>query len=193
MGVAARKKKRLRRLNGQYRMIKRKEKRAPKIDTRSEIVKEMWDPKKTLKQNYENIGISYNPSENIMKLQYDLVVKNELGELERNEDGEIVIKDDVEGKMELSKILKVPDPAPKKEDKLGTRERWYWKKLYDKYNDNYKAMARDTKLNYNQYTAKVCSKKTQLYINRYKDKLQFKSSIINPPDKPKKNIEERFS
>jgi len=68
---------------------------------------------------------------------------------------------------DVKELLDVPEPNPEK-PKLGLRERWYFKRLYDKYNTDYETMARDYKLNTNQFTATQLQKKINLYIDTYK-------------------------
>lgn len=50
---------------------------------------------------------------------------------------------------------------------FAKNERKYWARLIEKYGDDYKAMARDIKLNTHQHTKKKCEKKCKLYHQLY--------------------------
>jgi len=190
MGAAKRKKKRAKKATGGYVIKRRRQLPGNKVKTpftKHQPARLLWSEKKSIKENYKAIGLSLDPNFNLTKLA-DKV--NEKQEKPFDIDDEVL--DDVEGKEHLQDLLDVPEPAPPKQPKLGIRERWYFKRLHDKYGDNYAAMARDIKLNPNQYTQKECKKKVVIYINTYKkelDKLAEKGMVGYKIKMPKKVLE----
>jgi len=100
-----------------------------------------------------------------MEVEKDLIGKNIQYDIDDP------VPDD-ENKTELKTLLNVPQPADRKPPNLGIRERWYFKRLHDKWGENYKAMARDIKLNPNQYTKTICRRRVQIYLQYYKDLLE---------------------
>jgi len=82
------------------------------------------------------------------------------------------IIDEIEREEEEEKTTVIDDlfPLPTKKKKmknLSQQEIMYWKKLIGKYKDDYKAMARDIKLNNYQHTPKQCKKKSEIYLKKY--------------------------
>eukprot|EP01123_Difflugia_compressa_P011555 TRINITY_DN4666_c0_g1_i1.p1 TRINITY_DN4666_c0_g1~~TRINITY_DN4666_c0_g1_i1.p1 ORF type:complete len:179 (-),score=40.95 TRINITY_DN4666_c0_g1_i1:71-607(-) len=110
--------------------------------------------------NYGHLGLSYDPNATI---KYEIPQDIEADEF--------VVPDDPT-KSELAPLLKIPEAAPKKKPNLGIRERWYFKRLHDKWGQDYKAMARDIKLNPNQYTPTICKKRIGIYVQYYKERLE---------------------
>uniref|UniRef100_A0A6B2LLM1 Nucleolar protein 16 n=1 Tax=Arcella intermedia TaxID=1963864 RepID=A0A6B2LLM1_9EUKA len=108
--------------------------------------------------NYELLGIVHNPNKTL--------------DTKRTEDIDIETPNKhnipAQPDKEMTDLLAIPAPPPEAPKTLGFKERWTWKKLFDKYGDNYKAMTRDIKLNPNQYTAKQCQKKIKIYLQTYK-------------------------
>jgi hypothetical protein len=139
----------------------------------SNTIDKKWNKKKTLKANYESVGLSFDPNKTIedttKKLMYKGVLENEF----------VADLDDVrsqnlpkeKGYDKLVKDLEVPEAAPPKQPTLGTRERHYWVALYKKYGDNYKKMQMDSKLNYLQHSSGTCKKKINILLDYYGDLL----------------------
>jgi Lhr-like helicase len=72
----------------------------------------------------------------------------------------------VENPLELS----VPEAVPRSRKGMGKLERAYFKALIKKYGTDYAAMARDMKLNMQQYTPTYIENKCKIYIENYANK-----------------------
>lgn len=112
------------------------------------FIKENWDDKKSLNANYSKIGISTDPNKAVNNNPVNEEVFNQ--ELE-------YLKTQLEA-FEEEKVKRVF---------FAKKERKYWARLIEKYGDDYKAMAKDIKLNNYQHTKKKCEKKCKLYHELY--------------------------
>lgn len=83
-----------------------------------------------------------------------------------------------EEKNKLETILKVPDAAEPRTPRLGLRERWVFKALYERYGDDYKAMSRDIKMNPNQYTPKQLKKRVGMYLEHHREECEGKEATL---------------
>ena len=105
----------------------------------------MWDNNKTLRQNYEKLGLvaNTNKMEEAPKTEEPLIRKNEWMEL----DLEFIEAEEI-----------------KREDNImSVYDQNYIKKLIDKHGDDVDAMFRDIKLNTNQLTVGQLKKKVEKY------------------------------
>eukprot|EP01122_Echinamoeba_exundans_P002768 TRINITY_DN12752_c0_g1_i1.p1 TRINITY_DN12752_c0_g1~~TRINITY_DN12752_c0_g1_i1.p1 ORF type:complete len:191 (+),score=48.62 TRINITY_DN12752_c0_g1_i1:34-573(+) len=171
MGIQKRRRRKAKTEQGNIQQPKRanRDKHTPKRPHISATIDKMWDPKKTLKENYAAAGLAYDPNEVVNSTTQNLVAKGilpdpEVADLEEIIEHEIPV---ARGTKKLIEKLDVPEAAPPKEKYLGVRERHYWKALYKKYGSNYGAMERDMKLNNKQYTKKQCEKKIALLLEKY--------------------------
>eukprot|EP01130_Rhizamoeba_saxonica_P012676 TRINITY_DN5377_c0_g1_i1.p1 TRINITY_DN5377_c0_g1~~TRINITY_DN5377_c0_g1_i1.p1 ORF type:complete len:179 (-),score=45.32 TRINITY_DN5377_c0_g1_i1:90-626(-) len=167
MGVAKRKRRKVKKQNGMFKVSRDKKRTIPKLNMGTAKTKQIWKDGRSLKKNYQNLGISYNPSETVLSEQIKISYDQYEGNVEFDEDGLVIIHEDVQGKNDLKDLLEIPEPAPPQEKKLGTTQRFYWKRLYDKHGDNYQAMAMDIKLNTLQHAKKACKKFIALYKEKY--------------------------
>jgi len=146
--------------------IRQKIKRAPKkLSNEKDVkLKSLWNPKKTLKQNYQTYGLSYSEN-NPMHTTVDVLEMDEetLLEIQQLEQQETVNKDSNEKFDELF----VPGEEVQQDVRQNEDDRNYAKALIDKHGDNYKAMERDIKLNYWQHTAKQCKRECLLFVRKY--------------------------
>jgi len=167
MGVRKKKHRSEKRREGGFKIKTRFDKKPRKERVRppSASAKALWSSKKTLIQNYEALGISYDPNKTLTQLAAERALKDDELSLSAAEPA------DDKGKELLSSILEVPEPKERKQRNLGVRERVYMKRLWDKYGDNYNAMARDVKLNTMQYTKKHLKRKIGIYLQSYQEKM----------------------
>jgi len=128
----------------------------------------IWRKDKTLHENYLALGLALDPNKSVTKLSAERESKGEPASVSDD------VPDDRQGKSYLKDLLEVPDAAEKKAPNLGVRERHYVKKLYDKHGDNFDSMARDVKLNVNQYTKKQLKRKVAIYVAVYKEVMDVK-------------------
>jgi hypothetical protein len=148
-----------------------KQPKLPRIPKSTAILRKLWNDKKSLRANYLKVGLSLAPNEVVSRTHRQL---RRSGHLPPDVDENVQIPDDP-NKEVLKKILGVPEAADPRPPKLGVRERVYIRRLIDKYGTNYVAMARDMKLNYNQYTKKELKKKCQVYEQFYRNPVDYKA------------------
>jgi len=142
------------------------QKKNKQIKVHSEKAKKLFHPKKSTKTNYQNLKLTYEPNKRIKEEQKQL--NREKIPIDMDPPSIPPVCTD-----ELKEILQIPEAALF-ETRLGNRERWYFKRLYDTYAQNYEAMAKDWKLNTQQLTAKQCEKKILLYLESYKKQCDLK-------------------
>jgi len=92
-----------------------------------------WNYKKTINQNYRDMGLMINP----------------------NSKAKIKVQDPID--------LKVPEAAPPTRKRLSNLEIKYCERLIRKYGDDYRAMSRDIKLNNYQFTPSQLAKKCNTF------------------------------
>eukprot|EP01118_Nematostelium_gracile_P012703 TRINITY_DN4679_c0_g1_i1.p1 TRINITY_DN4679_c0_g1~~TRINITY_DN4679_c0_g1_i1.p1 ORF type:complete len:191 (-),score=60.77 TRINITY_DN4679_c0_g1_i1:56-628(-) len=122
-------------------------------------IREIWDFKKTPDENYRNMGLLVSfevPKQN--PKEEEIVDLEEMENIPGLKPGKETI---------FEELFPEPAPKPKKEEKLSEEEQRYYKKLIDKYGDNYKAMSRDIKLNNYQHVESKLKKKCELYNSKY--------------------------
>eukprot|EP00033_Pygsuia_biforma_P002397 GCRY01002655.1.p1 GENE.GCRY01002655.1~~GCRY01002655.1.p1 ORF type:complete len:188 (-),score=58.18 GCRY01002655.1:24-587(-) len=155
-------------------VVRRKAKKVlPKPDFQVDLIKEKWDMKKTLKQNYEELGLELSGNE-VTAVNHEVVSFITPEELQKMKSGSEVGYDPILDR----KIKKAPakNQFIKDLEKLASKEivRREWmsegdivlaEKLLAKYpNKDYKKMARDAKINYLQLTPKQIEKKVERYL-----------------------------
>jgi len=168
MGVRKKKTRVSKRRAGGYKIKTKFDKKKSKdvVHLPTPQARALWSKEKTLHENYKALGLTLDPNASVSKLSF-----------EREREGEPVslsddVPDDRQGKTYLTDLLAVPEAREKKAPNLGVRERHYVKKLHDKHGDNFEAMARDVKLNFNQYTKKQLKRKVATYISTYKEAME---------------------
>jgi len=144
----------------------------------------VWNKRKTLKQNLQEIGLTLDVNKVSDKYSAPSEIYDEQKEYLENmkqiKAQEIETGNPLSSSMEcevleemdksvFEQLCPVPAKPPKREKSLSEDERNYYRKLIDKHGTNYEAMARDMKLNYYQQTATVCEKKCKLYEEKYRN------------------------
>ena len=86
--------------------VKKTKREAPKLDATPEV-REKWSDKRTLRQNYKALGLAYSTTDTVDGLQEEMFINEVQDLVERDEDGEVLVREDVEGKEELKKMLHV--------------------------------------------------------------------------------------
>jgi len=155
--------------------VKRKAKKAPKTAPCNEPeVKGGWDPKKTLAANYKLLGLALNPNKVPAKYTSVLVPPDELEtamSVEVEEAEKAVDSGKGEGeshkpvddmKKRVSELQEAHRPPV-----LSESERNLVERLFKKFSLDFKSMARDTKINTYQHTAKQLKRKFALYEQLY--------------------------
>ena len=105
----------------------------------------MWDNTKTLRQNYEKLGLvaNINKMEEAPKTEEPLIRKNE--------------------RMALDLEFIEAEEIKREDNIMSVYDQNYIKKLIDKHGDDVDAMFRDIKLNTNQLTVGQLKKKIEKY------------------------------
>eukprot|EP01090_Pellita_catalonica_P002564 TRINITY_DN12138_c0_g1_i1.p1 TRINITY_DN12138_c0_g1~~TRINITY_DN12138_c0_g1_i1.p1 ORF type:complete len:178 (-),score=41.73 TRINITY_DN12138_c0_g1_i1:105-638(-) len=109
-----------------------------RLGTNNEEIRKLWDNRKTIKQNFEKLGLRNDPNDFSKPAENVTTVD-----------------------------LKVPEAAPSQAKKLSQMEVRYYEALIRKFWDDYTAMGRDMKLNTHQKTPRVLKKKCILYWERH--------------------------
>ncbi|XP_052706912.1 nucleolar protein 16-like [Crassostrea angulata] len=161
-----------------YDKNRRKEwKKAKKLPTIGcTQIKEAWDPKKSVKKNLEEMGISADPNQTFkIPKTKDIFISedsktDEEEKTRKRQPKEHVIEDlEMEASIPQEKTLK-----------LSSEEVKYCIYMLEKYGEDYKAMARD-KRNHFQDTPKQIKKKIKTFMNipeQYNAYIASKTSIL---------------
>ncbi|XP_071947974.1 nucleolar protein 16-like [Antedon mediterranea] len=150
-----------------------------------EQIKKNWDPKKTVKNNMKDMGLSYDPNESVpMPKTKDVMKPKHLKESEQmdvdNQQMRKKKKTDptkLHVVEELEDISKLPT-NPKNTIRLSVPVVQRCVYMLDKYGEDYKAMARDKK-NYYQETPKQIKQTINLFKkipSQYNEYLKSKES-----------------
>ena len=142
-----------------------KQKKNPKVN--ADVLKGYWDPKKTLAQNYMELGLSMNPNETlaIPKTKDKVNPDKEYCEVMDIEEAKALAKKNKE-EMKTDAVKKLTAISEQKSDKghnLNENDQLLCIYMLEKYQDDYKKMARDYK-NYYQDTPAQLRKR----INQFK-------------------------
>jgi len=117
-------------------------------------IKDAWDEKKTLQQNFTKLGLTLNPNANIKARQAKIKVVP-VEELRSGPAGALHAKLD-----EMNEQTNTPKSYVPKS--MSINEQRILLKLIRKHQDDYKAMARDIKINVKQQTEAQLAKRIAL-------------------------------
>ena len=125
-----------------------------KADICREEMRDVWDNRKTPKENMANIGALADPND--IQSNREGTNSGEKKPIEYMKVADIV---------DLAQVISASRPNESKRGKhrMTEDEIAYIKPLVDKYGENIKKMVRDLKLNYKQLTANVISRRVQRY------------------------------
>jgi hypothetical protein len=88
-------------------------KRPARINKPTDLFREAWDNNKTLQENYAEVGLTFDPNEEVLKKHIELI---EIGAIQDYEDPDdfdpeaVEIEEDVEGIEKLKQLLDVCTP-----------------------------------------------------------------------------------
>lgn len=85
-------------------------KRPARINKPTDLFREAWDNDKTLQENYAEIGLTFDPNEEVLKKHIELIDTGIIPDYEDPDDFDpeaIEIEEDVEGKEKLKELLDV--------------------------------------------------------------------------------------
>ncbi|XP_034936641.1 nucleolar protein 16 [Chelonus insularis] len=185
--------------NVNRKRLRNKQRKMPNISCTQ--IKEAWDNKKSTRGNLAQMGLAYDANDilkipNIKQEMKNNVKKTASGEFQESEDEPQPIKR-APKKIEVAMKLEAEAKAPRERMfKLPKGQVQFLTYLMDKYNDDYKAMARDKK-NYYQLTWKQIRSKINVFKGipeQYAEYLLRKGEIVLedpiPFEETKKKIAE---
>jgi len=128
---------------------------------RDDTVRKMWDKSLTKDQNYARLGLVSNPNKTIADL-------NPKPQKPTEPTPQTLKEVDF---VDITAYLRDPnlDYTGKSKYHLPPVTREYYRKLIDKYGDDYDKMAKDIKTNPKQHTKAVCKKNCEKLINLEKE------------------------
>jgi len=173
-------------------VIKRKP-ATPHIQFPSRKLQKMWNSKKTVAQNYKELGMKL--SMNTINRRQSKEINKELDEKEEEE-----LIEEIDDKTPLEPVQNeildnLDDVAVRKSFKrkiMHEDHQIYCRELYKKYELNYEKMARDSKFNYYQYSSKQLEKKFRWWIRNFANKTdvsQIDDKILENFSNPKNHKE----
>mmetsp|Transcript_1063 Transcript_1063/g.1826 ORF Transcript_1063/g.1826 Transcript_1063/m.1826 type:complete len:151 (+) Transcript_1063:80-532(+) len=109
-----------------------------------ESIRNNWNPKETLRQNYKRLGLAYDVDECIKNAQAHKELKGAITQ-------------------ELTKVQKAPKAAKYIPKSMAVDEQRILITLKKKHGDDYKKMARDIKINIYQKTASELRQRMELF------------------------------
>nr|XP_022341445.1 nucleolar protein 16-like [Crassostrea virginica] len=153
----------------------KKSKKLPTIECAQ--IKQAWDPKKSVRKNLEEMGISADPNQTFKipktKDMIEIEGSDKSQESKKKKTSKHQPKEHVVQELEMEANLPL-----EKTLRLSSEEAKYCIYMMEKYGEDYKAMARDRR-NYYQDTPKQIKKKINTFKNipeQYNEYLSSKSS-----------------
>ena len=128
---------------------KKKKKRNQHFGMAPPVIHKNWDRRKTLRQNYEKMGVVLNANM--------AAVRVGSGATEKKTEEKVGYLTE-----ELEVVASLPKPEPYVPKSMGIREQHILMSLMNKHGDDVEAMARDFKVNVMQETAGVLKKRIVL-------------------------------
>ncbi|XP_065052540.1 nucleolar protein 16-like [Rhopilema esculentum] len=155
-GVRARKSRRNKIVNDTKVANKRKKRNFKVAKVTSKVIKDHWDDRKTLKQNFKSIGLAMDPNDACKKttLKVKKISK-------KATDSDIAME--CEDTVVVQKLKEEASHISKKERLVSPGEAQFILTLRDDYGEDYKAMARD-KRNYQQHTPNQLRRKFEAFF-----------------------------
>lgn len=113
-----------------------------------------WNLRRTLKQNYEAMGLSTSPMDTLP------VKKGDVARKAAQKDREVPLED-THVIEELTAVQNTPAPAPYQVRSMSINEQKRIQMLLEKHGEDFTAMARDIKINVNQVSTVCCLEPAQ--------------------------------
>eukprot|EP01103_Thecamoeba_quadrilineata_P003582 TRINITY_DN13342_c0_g1_i1.p1 TRINITY_DN13342_c0_g1~~TRINITY_DN13342_c0_g1_i1.p1 ORF type:complete len:185 (-),score=53.17 TRINITY_DN13342_c0_g1_i1:144-698(-) len=153
-------------------VVRQGRKQKPIVNLSQYNFEKKWDKQRTIRQNFQALGLSINPNQTIPVVAPGLVVvereqRKDIQFQQKVDDDPLVKSEDM---TDLVNQLEVPAKKERPEPWLTDNEMICMRDLVKRYGDNHKKMSRDLKLNPFQLTKKILKKKSIMYHQQVKKK-----------------------